>query len=409
MERHHSNPHDDQPRDLLDSLLREADWPGPDPQSLARLQKHWRVLSPSRPRTPHLSFRRGMALAAALAGVAAGALLWHMSQPDDEPQLAAPVPFPERELSPVEQAPPVPSGPFTREVETSEGPTTDTPESPRHIDEPVEPTRVATAREPTAYESLLFLAEQRRTSAARQEQIDQWATAAIEKLVANPAADFRTVGTPPGMARPAIEARMLALAQRLQGEERVAAIRLLAIVGTQRSVPILLKWSAHPATRDAAIRSLATLADSALLGKLVAAEQNLALRQELLASLLKRGDATSVAIFLSFVEEDAKTPAALAATADLPPQVLQTLLEFLQGPQLSQRMAAARVLGQIDDPRVAQRLIHMVQDNVCRQEALVALFSSRRREASEFLAFARHDPLLMASVHAAHYQFSNLP
>jgi hypothetical protein len=67
------------------------------------------------------------------------------------------------------------------------------------------------------------------------------------------------------------------------------------------------------------------------------------------------------------------------------------------------------VLGRIDDPRIPERLIPLVLQNVCRQEALVALLASPRREAWEFLDLARRDPLLVASVHAAHYQFANLP
>jgi HEAT repeat protein len=312
-------------------------------------------------------------------------------------------------LTPAESAPSAPAEQLPGEIQTVEIAISEAPEPSHPIDPPIESSRLATARQPNAYESLVFLAAQRRKPAASPKQIDRWTAEAIARLIADPATDPVTVAAPLMMERPSAEARLIALARQSHGEEQFAAIRLLARVGTQRSVPILVKLSELPATHAAAIHSLAVLADPAALGNFIAAEQNPALRQELLAALLQRGDAPSMAVWLSFVEADGPAPPSSAMAGDLSPQAIETLLELVQASRPSQRLAAARVLGQIDDPRVAKRLIQMVQENVYRQEALVALFSSPRREASQFLAFARHDPLLMASVHAAHYRFFNLP
>ena len=199
------------------------------------------------------------------------------------------------------------------------------------------------------------------------------------------------------------------MARQSYGEEQLAAIHLLGIVGTHRSIPLLLELSQQAAAHEAAVRSLAALADPISIGRLAAAEQDPLLRKQLLATLLTRGDEQSVAVFLSFVEQDSSDAAALAAAHEASPVPLGSLFGFLQGPQSSRRMAAARVLGRIDDPRIPQRLIPMVLENVFRQESLIALLSSPRREAAEFLQLARRDPLLVASLQAAHYQFANVP
>jgi hypothetical protein len=340
-----------------------------------------------------------MALAAALACVAAGALLWHLIQPR-RPAPAPPIAAQPRSVEPLADEDVTPSAPASQ----AEQPWRDNPAY-----EPRESVAVAAGREPNAYESLLFRAGQQRKSLARHQQTEQLVAEAIAHLVANPTADPSTAAAPLVPQRATSEPRLATIAQRSRGEEQLAAIGLLGIVGTRRCVPILLELSQRAAVHDAAVRSLAALADAALIGRLAAAEQNSPLRQHLLATLLKRGDAASVAVFLSFVEGDAKDPLASQVATEVSPVPLETLLGFLHAPQPSQRMAAARVLGQIDDPRIPARLIQMVLENVYRQEALLALLASPRREASDFLALARRDPLLVASVQAAHYRFANLP
>jgi hypothetical protein len=396
------DPHDlsspeDQPREPLDALLREAVWPQPDPQSLARLRQRWFELSPARRTRSQNLFRRSMALAAALACLAAGALLWHLTHPRHQPPLAVPVP------------PPLPAERLVQEEPVPPDTPSPAPEQPRLVEQPIQPPEVAAARPPNAYESLVFLANQRRKPLARRQQADQLVAAAIEELVANPAAAPRAAAAPLISLRTAAEQRLATIAQQSRSAEQRAAIRLLGSVGTRRSIPLLLELSQHAQAHDTAIRSLAALADPALLGRLAAAEQHPLLRRELLAALLKRGDAPSVAVFLGLVDEQPKGALALAVAAEASPLPLETLLGFLHAPQPTQRMAAARVLGHVDDPRIPPRLIQMVLENVYRQEALVALLSSPCREASEFLALARRDPLLVASVQAAHYRFANLP
>lgn len=403
MDPHDLNSSEEQPREPLEALLREAAWPEPGPETLARLRQCWFDLSPAQARPARTRFRRGMALAAMLACLATGGLLWHAAHSQREPQLAAPAP-------PAAPGPPPAIRLAHEELESNAtGLGERKPPGNGRWERSDEAPEVAAVRDPNAYESLLFCAGQRRRALARQQPDDRFVADAVGQLLADPSSDPRTAAAPLIPRRASAEPRLATMAQQARGEEQLAAIRLLGIVGTHRSIPILLELKQHATAHEAAVRSLAALADSELLGRLAAAEQNPLLRRELLASLLTRGDVPSVAVFLCFVEDGSWDPLALAVAAERSTLPLEELLGFLRGPQPSRRMAAARVLGRIDDPRIPQRLIQMVLENVYRQESLVALLSSPRREASEFLAGARRDPLLVASVQAAHYQFANLP
>jgi len=61
-------------------------------------------------------------------------------------------------------------------------------------------------------------------------------------------------------------------------------------------------------------------------------------------------------------------------------------------------MAAATVLGRLDQPAVSRNLIAMVRRGMYRQEAMIALLSSSETTARQFLADAERDPMLSATL-----------
>jgi hypothetical protein len=71
-------------------------------------------------------------------------------------------------------------------------------------------------------------------------------------------------------------------------------------------------------------------------------------------------------------------------------------------------MAAARVLGRLDQPVVSRQLIAMVVRGMYRQEAMIALLSSSETTARQFLAAVARDPTLSAVLWNAKRQFQSL-
>ena len=65
------------------------------------------------------------------------------------------------------------------------------------------------------------------------------------------------------------------------------------------------------------------------------------------------------------------------------------------------RLAAARVLGRLNDPDVSRRLVQLVFASQAAREALVALSESREPYAARFISDAQQDLALTASVREA--------
>jgi hypothetical protein len=137
-------------------------------------------------------------------------------------------------------------------------------------------------------------------------------------------------------------------------------------------------------------------------------EQHSSLRQELLSMLLARGDPGSVQVFLDRVEDPHTSADALECLALVPDPPVEVLFQCLHGPLVVRRMAAARVLGRLDQPVVSRQLIAMVVRGMYRQEAMIALLSSSETTARQFLAAVARDPTLSAVLWNAKRQFQSL-
>jgi hypothetical protein len=154
-----------------------------------------------------------------------------------------------------------------------------------------------------------------------------------------------------------------------------------------------------PAARRAepSIRDMLETTDSPTLGRLAGRQQEPAVRKEVLAALFARDDPTSVNAFLALVDDQKTAADALACAADAPNPPLQSLFQCLSSPQSGRRMAAAQVLGQLNQPAVSRELIAMAR-GAYRQYAMIALLSSSEPAARQFVANAGRDPMLSATV-----------
>jgi hypothetical protein len=131
---------------------------------------------------------------------------------------------------------------------------------------------------------------------------------------------------------------------------------------------------------------------------LAAKQQDPAVRKEMLSILFARNDRASIDVFLDLVSDPKTSAEALACVADAPNPPLQTLFQCLHSPQATRRIAAARVLGRLDQPAVSRELIAMVARGTFRQEAMIALLSSSETTARRFLADAERNPMLSATL-----------
>jgi hypothetical protein len=366
---------DKQTDDELDRLLRQARWPQPSDERLARLGERWQ-----RARAVHRRRRFGLAGLALAASVllVAGLMAW---RPGGTGRQAV--------LSIDGQHAPEPQDPGKVVLES--GP----PVAPA----PAGPWSVV-PRDPNAYERVALIRmihEPRRNALlAEAELVDEL----IAALAKDPDADIqeRLATLPEDLIR--WERRLAEIARGDTSERRLGAARLLSRIGTRRSVPLFAGLTADPQAGEAALHGLGRLASEGELARLASAEPDAELRRRLLRLLLERRTPGAVALYLEFVGAPAARSEALTVVAEMDDAPADQLLGYLDSPQSSTRLAAALALSRISDPTVVERLCGSV-GGIGRQEALIALLLSQSEQAAGCLDRARQNLYLVASLHAA--------
>lgn len=354
--------------DPLDRLLAGAEWPDPDPLRLARLQREWdHALLRERQRS------RRIRLALAAAAVFVTALgLWWISAGAPHEQLVAP---------------------HERERETA----LETVESrPRQAD-----SHPGAGRAPTAYELLVLRAHDSRRATPRSDPLER----TIQNLLSDSEADIDELVSPLLARRTIDERRLLQSIPNASGERQIAELRILAAIGSSRSVPLLAQLSRSEPTRSAAVDGLKRLADSVALAKLASVEPDQQTRRELLTILLDRGDTASAAAFLDTVGDPRTTASAVAAFENSRQPPVDSLVSLLSAGDTEQKAAAAGLLGRTRHPEVIARLVALAKQDSTRQPALMALLASDDPQARRFLAELWAHPQMRSAVQLAQLQW----
>ncbi len=225
---------------------------------------------------------------------------------------------------------------------------------------------------------------------------------AIQRVASEKRVDVAAVALELRKSAAISERLLIETLDRGKSREQLAALRLLAEIGSPLSVVPVFRAAHESALHATALETLVRLADPSVLGELARSERNPELQRSLLAALLARGEPNALDVFLSFVQYEPTTETALAAAQTLKDPPMDLLFASLSVPLESQRIAAARVIGRIDGAATTQRLIGMVDSGVNRHEACIALLSSRGPEATRYVdAAARRDPALAAILSGA--------
>jgi hypothetical protein len=416
--------------DPLDQLLQQARWPAPRKAAEERLYGHWREISAAA-RRRQMFWRRAsrLALAACLLGAVAGgwfalrqggAVVVRPDQPrvlHERTDRRSPVIAETPKAVHTARRPTIPSGLHDAAVKSDQmasgAPFDGSPD-------------VAYSRPPNELEQILFggLFRRREASARKGEAVakpsNPSATAvvaagrnslrdregrmlqtALEKLIADPKLDAAKVAAPLQQLAGSYEVLLLAVLNGPGRDKQIAALRLLAELGSPLAVPDVLEAATDANLHSAAIATLCRLADASTLAELANRESDAPLQRSLFETLLSRGDASSVSAYLKFVDNAQTSAAALEAAEAVKNPPLDLLFAMLEVPLESKRIAAARVIGRIDGPEATARLIAMVETGAGRQEACVALLSSRGEEAVRYVAGARSNPILASAFNSS--------
>jgi len=188
--------------------------------------------------------------------------------------------------------------------------------------------------------------------------------------------------------------------------EREVILRLLAVCGTDRSVPALLRLGQRETLRDDALTTIEQIVGVEKLSEVVRYSPNREVRSALLRRLLTLDTEPALIGFLSLVRDDATNREALAVVEETPRLPIAALLAALDHQDKSIRQSAALVLGHANDAEVTKLLIARVTEKPSDStEAWLALMVSRGELAGEFLAYATNRPQLLGHFNAARVEW----
>lgn len=387
----------------FDRWLQQARWPVGDADQLPRLEAHWRELRQAAIVVPaeRERRRRGFAMGALAASLLllAGVGGWLASR-------STPVVSPVIEL-----------------VNSTSAPAQQTVAGPI-----VTSTAPVFVRDPTPYEQAVLavaIARQKAKQVAvagvpvlgkplmpvqrrAKSQAQATLVALVTDLAANDKVDVSERMANMRESRPRLEQRVWQLIEQGDTTQRLGAVRLLAELGTQRSVPLLERLTGEPELHEAALLVLAPLVNDRQLAWLADREPETKLRSVLLGQLLERRTPESAGWFLRFVDQPRTRAVALDIVASLENPPIDLLFSFLESSQTAQRLAAAQALAHCRDPLIAERLCTTAIKGVARHEALIALLLHSSPQAAHCLEEARRDLYLVASVQAAEQQLHSL-
>jgi HEAT repeat protein len=187
--------------------------------------------------------------------------------------------------------------------------------------------------------------------------------------------------------RSRLESNLAAAIVDAFGLRRRAAVSLLCELATVESLPLLWRLADEPDAGPLVRPALGRLAPPEQLAAFDARRLERAARGRMLADACRASRGRPVQENLMVISPETESIAATKSPAADP--VVAALLQQLSDRRVDTRLSAARELARRDDPAVVQMLVRLVENNISRREALLALASSKCPEARAFLEQAQ--------------------
>jgi hypothetical protein len=163
-----------------------------------------------------------------------------------------------------------------------------------------QPKTVSPALLPLEVRLRMIMEQVRERSALEDEAIDRL----VARRVVEPDGDLEELVQPLLAQRAEFEQRLLGRFNTFLGERETAAVELLGCLGSEASLPLVLRERLKPSTHAAAIRALLQLADTETLAQLERQEMDAGMREEIAAALRSPDDNQTTASTLIFAEGD---------------------------------------------------------------------------------------------------------
>jgi HEAT repeat protein len=366
--------------EYLDSLIRSALHVEPSPEQIARLEDFWTEQCSTE---IHRRHRWRAAALAATVLVALGAAVWLI---DDRPK------------SQVQH--------FEQDSRIAQKDADQTrraaPESISAVDALQDKAPLSVGRSPTAIERLAFTVSRRGRPTAESGLSAVTMNELIESLVREPNADAEELVASSQVATDDMERLLLRRLVRSTDAEKDAVFRLLAVCGSPRAVPSLLRFGRSKTFRGPALSTIEQIVGIERLAACVDQTRHPGVRAALIRRLLTANSAAGLRGYLSLVGDQSSRAEALATLDALPEPPAAALLDLLDNTDRNVRLSAAVVLGHLSGPEVTRALVDRItRDPANANEAWIALMACRGELAEEFLAYATRQPQLLPHFNSA--------
>ncbi len=276
--------------------------------------------------------------------------------------------------------------------------------------EPTKPepqeTETASFRAPNAYETLIIQHQldnkDKQTYQERVENVNQ----ILQQLAVVSRSQASEIAKPLLSRQYQYESILLENLPRMEATWQLASIRLLSVIGRERSFPYLLQFMKNSALRSESLQALSVIAPAERLSQLIPNLRNDQEKKLVLRELLSRNSPASLKYYFQQVKNKEVRKVALTVLPDVKNLNYEWFFQLLNSPLYEDQINAAFVLGRSDNTEVITRLLNIVSQQNHSRSAIVAILVSDHEKAIQFLETAIRYPVLSSEIHSARTQLS---
>ena len=188
------------------------------------------------------------------------------------------------------------------------------------------------------------------------------------------------------------------------GQRQTAAIAAMGFVGSDGTVPLLLKVAEKPDLRTTAVQSVKRASSEQMLAALVVQGGDAATRKELLIELAHRKTPQAAFVWLHLVRTPDCRDLCLQVVDELSPELVDLLFAELDAPVMDDRLAAIQSLGRRGDESTFKRTELLCQNFPHRWEPVAILMWNGSETAMGYLARLQKNPERYAVIQTAAIQ-----
>lgn len=188
------------------------------------------------------------------------------------------------------------------------------------------------------------------------------------------------------------------------GQRQTAAIAAMGFVGSDSTVPLLLKISEKPDLRTNARQSAKQASSEQMLAALTLQGGDALIRKELLIELAHRKSPQAASIWLHLVRTFECRDLCLQVVDELSPELVDLLFVELDAPVIDDRLAAIQSLGRRVDEATFRRTEYLCQRFPHRWEPVAILMWNGSEPAMGVLARLQKNPERYAVIQTAAVQ-----